>query len=94
MIYAIEEGNGKSFNKVAKEIYESQIKKGKTSSEAKGVIKSAVTRKYKPMYMTAASNSEKLKVLSKIKYLKVNGETLYDKDDFDKWFEESKEKKK
>lgn len=90
LIYAIEAGNQKAFDKVAKEIYESQIKKGKTSSEAKGSIKSAVTRKYKPMYMAAESNSEKLKVLSKIKYLKVNGETLYNQEDFNDWLKESK----
>lgn len=94
LIYAIEAGNQKSFDKVAKEIYESQIKKGKTSSKARGTIKSAITKKYKPIYIEAKSNADKLEVLSKIKHLKVNGVTLYNKEDFDAWFEESKEKKK
>lgn len=94
LIYAVEEGNITSFNKVAKEMYDAYVKEGKTSGQARSNIKSAITRKYKPLYMDAENNAEKLKILNKLKYLKVNGQTLYSQKDFNSWFEESKETKK
>lgn len=92
LIYAVEGENMTSFNVVAKEMYNNYIKKGKTSGQARSDIKSAITREYKPLYMDS-ENEEKLKILNKLKYLKVNGQTLYSQEDFNSWFEESKEKK-
>ena len=83
-----------SFNKAAKELYDNYVKKGRTSGQAISYIKSSITDKYKPLYFDAKTNPEKLKILNKLKYLKVNGQTLYSQKDFNSWFEESKETKK
>ena len=92
LIYAIEEGNMTSFNKVAKELYDDYIKKGKTSGQAISYIKSSITDKYKPLYLDAKTNSEKLEVINKLKLLKVNGKVLYSQEDYSRWFEDSKKK--
>lgn len=94
LIYAIEAEDKDSFTKVANELYDAALKAGKTETQAIGNIKRSITSKYKKQYLEAADNSERLKILGKIKYLKIKGKAIYSTEDFENWFDEWKETQK
>lgn len=83
-----------NFDRTAAKIVEEKRKEGKTESQARGSIKTAITRKYKEKWVDAYRRGDKKKcgeIQDRLKYLRVNGKTLYSRDDWNDWLDAAKE---
>lgn len=82
-----------NFDRTAAKIVEEKKKEGKTESQARGSIKSAITRKYKEKWVDAYQRGDKKKcseIQDRLKYLRVNGKALYSRDDWSDWLDAAK----
>ena len=84
-----------TFNHIAASMVDSKVKSGKTEKEAISNLKSTITRRYKVDWIAAYNAGNRYAyeaILNKLKYLKVNGKTLYSGDDWVNWRKEANKK--
>lgn len=78
----------KAINSYYSGYYEKYIKEGKTekeaASKARGNIKSAITRYYKPMFVDG-SPAEREKIKKVLNEIRVDGKKIYSNTDYGEW---------
>lgn len=83
---ALSSGDSEKAQEEINEVYHAKISDGKTSKEARAEIKRILTTEYKPQY-EAGSSEEKRKISDMLKNIKVNGKSIYESEDFNRWNE-------
>lgn len=82
-----------TFNRITKVMVDNKIQAGKKESEAISPIKSAITRRYKAEWIAAYKKRDRKAyeaIQNKLKFLKVNGKTLYNSEDWGNWLKDAK----